>query len=139
MTTVCFVGCTKRKLSVPARAENLYTPSIYFRLAARLAQKLGIRWYILSAKHGLLRPEQVIEPYEATLAGAAPAQIRAWSERTRPAVVDAIGDSDRVVFLCGRAYYAGLLPLGAGVEVGTPLAGVGMGSQMALMRRMLAA
>ena len=61
--------------------------------------------YILSAKYGLLRPDDLISPYEQTLNAAKDAQIRKWSimiaDQIRKAGIDR---TQQAIFLCGKNY-----------------------------------
>lgn len=65
---LCIIGCGAAKLGVAAPARELYTGPL-FRDALGYATHPGrfdeVR--ILSAKHGLLRLDQVVEPYELWL------------------------------------------------------------------------
>lgn len=71
-SNICFTGslvlvsCVKNKLSNPAAARDLYT-SDWFRKVRTLIEAQGASWFILSALHGLVHPDTVIEPYELTL------------------------------------------------------------------------
>jgi hypothetical protein len=78
---VGFVACSALKLDRPARAADLYTSPL-FRLSVRwLTEKWGAhRWYVLSARHGLVAPETVLEPYDQTLAKSSKAERAAWGE-----------------------------------------------------------
>jgi hypothetical protein len=62
--TVYVVPCGAEKLDKPARARDLYVGSM-FKMALRSAgvQEDG-EIFILSALHGLLHPNDVIEPYD---------------------------------------------------------------------------
>ena len=60
---IYLVSCVSQKLSHPAPAQNLYT-SAWFQKARSFVLKSGSPWYILSAEHGLVHPEQVLAPYE---------------------------------------------------------------------------
>lgn len=53
--TVGLVGCTSQKLKRPAPARELYVSSL-FKKASAFAERSCDRWYVLSAKHGLLHP-----------------------------------------------------------------------------------
>jgi hypothetical protein len=44
-------------------------------------ERTSDRWFILSAKLGLVDPDTVLEPYDVTLDSVTPAERRAWSER----------------------------------------------------------
>lgn len=65
------VGCGKKKKKEyldkqKYKAKNLYT-SKYFKLKRKYAEQYGDLWYILSAKHGIVPPEKLIEPYDLRL------------------------------------------------------------------------
>lgn len=57
------IQCTKSKRDEAAKAKYLYDESRYFNAMRDYAEATGEMWFILSAKHGLLDPETVIEPY----------------------------------------------------------------------------
>jgi hypothetical protein len=63
-TQIVLVQCTNSKRDESAPARNLYDESAYFRDYRAYAIEKGDEWYILSAKHGLLDPETVIDPYD---------------------------------------------------------------------------
>jgi len=60
------IACGARKGPQAAPAADLYRGQL-FTAARRAAEADGRPWVILSAKHGLLRPTDVIDPYDATL------------------------------------------------------------------------
>ena len=67
MKRVVLVSCTKNKLSEPIEAENLYS-SVWFSYARKYAESLlsseKDKWLILSAKYYLVKPSDIISPYE---------------------------------------------------------------------------
>jgi len=75
---VALVGCGKAKAPTARRARLLYTGSL-FRAAARYAEQRCDAWVILSAKRGLLGPDDVTEPYELRLSELAPPEQAAWA------------------------------------------------------------
>lgn len=79
---VGLVACCSSKLTRAAPAWQLYTSPLFRLSVAYLTQKVGVdRWYVLSAKHGLVAPETVIEPYDETLTKLGKAEREAWGER----------------------------------------------------------
>lgn len=66
---IIIIPCGARKLTRHARADEIYIGS-YHRMCQRYAKKLGYPFFILSAKYGLLRPSDIIEPYSLTLGQA---------------------------------------------------------------------
>jgi hypothetical protein len=132
---VGLVACGKTKRSTPSPAEDLYTGQL-FRSAREYARTHYDRWYILSAKHGLVAPTTVLEPYEQTLNTMTIVDREAWARRVLAQLVAEglhIGSKgflidERYYFHAGRRYVEFLeKPL-----IGTvPLAGLGIGQQLA--------
>ncbi|HEY0435262.1 MAG TPA: hypothetical protein VGC92_01385 [Phenylobacterium sp.] len=123
------IPCGGRKLALPARARDLYTGP-YFRQALAWARTLGGRFLILSAKHGLVEPEERIEPYDLRMgqpgsvtAGLVHAQAHARGLLDEPCVLAA----------GGRAYLKVVRDVWPLAE--TPFEGLGLGKQLQAMRR----
>ena len=66
---VVLLGCVKLKLEHRAPAKDLYVSPLWNRRRA-YAEAAGCPWLILSAKYGLLDPEQLVAPYDVALATA---------------------------------------------------------------------
>lgn len=121
------IPCGSRKLDRPARAADLYVGS-YHRACRRTADALRPdRLLILSALHGLLDLDDVIEPYD-TPHGAAGA-VTAGLLREQAAVRGVVR-LDPVVALGGARHVELVRAVWPHAE--TPLSGTrGMGEQMA--------
>lgn len=94
--------------------------SALFRKARVCCEANHDRWFILSAKHGLLEPDgPPIEPYDETLMGARVAQRRDWSRRVFGELREAglFRDGVTHVMHAGKAYYGELLPMLEDTEV----------------------
>lgn len=61
------VGCSRKKLPVPAPAWLLYSASPQFSLCFQLATKECSEAMVMSGKWGLVRPDRIIEPYDEML------------------------------------------------------------------------
>lgn len=130
---VVLIGCVKRKRTEPAPAKDLYTSSL-FRKERAYAEASGAIWYILSAQHGLLDPDEVIAPYDLRLSTTTREYRDAWGED----VVARLGDAQGplagicVEIHAGAAYANAIRPRleAAGVVVRTPLAGQSMGERL---------
>jgi hypothetical protein len=72
------VGCSGSKAAGPARAAELFTGA-GFRKARDLAVRSGKPWYVISAKFGLLHPDEVIAPYDVYLPKQSPRYRSAWA------------------------------------------------------------
>jgi len=150
-TTVVLVGCSGSKLDHAAPAKDLYTSPLFKKCRA-YAEALGVEWAILSALHGLVLPDQVLEPYDCTFAklrGNSPsrlASLERWGLATQLAI-RARWPEAKFVFLGGKDYAACLRGYGTGLSGGrpvdhlnpiiadAPLEGMGIGERLSWLHR----
>lgn len=133
------VGCVKSKLDHAAPARDLYVSTL-FRGRRAYVEASCDRWFVLSARHGLLSPGEVLEPYEETLAGKSAEAKHTWSASVLRQL-NAIGlDPANTVFEihAGAEYrnfglVSELLRRGATVEI--PAEHLGQGEQLAFYSR----
>jgi hypothetical protein len=144
MRTVGLVGCGKTKLDHPAPARELYVGNL-FRAAAAYADAAYDEWWILSAKHRVVHPDQVLEPYDLSMADLKPTEAAHWGLLTEsdlrlsPSCADGLGrrmmrgEDVHLFFHCGVAYRAPLIGRiqWSRVTVHVPLEGLGIGEQLA--------
>jgi hypothetical protein len=131
---VPLVGCGKSKVAQPAPAGDLYVGQV-FRARKGFVEATGMPWFVLSAKYGLLDPDEVVAPYDLALADQPVSYRRAWGEWVAEQLTLRFG------VLTGRHFelHAGSAytqPLAAslsarGATVATPLAGLSQGSTLA--------
>lgn len=141
MTAVTLVGCGGSKRSEPTAARDLYTSNL-FRKSAAWAERLGDPWYIASAKHGLLRPETVIAPYDVRLgAGRDAPPIHQWANGVVAALAAAQPRLRTLTVLAGETYVAPIrwALRGTGIVVLDPLHGLGIGQRLAWLTERLRA
>ena len=101
---VGLVGCAKTKRSQPCAARELYASDL-FRAALRYAELATDETYILSARHELVRPDDVVAPYDETLAGKGKRGRLAWGDRVVERLAARLsGLRVYVVILAGRDY-----------------------------------
>jgi len=83
MKTVYLVACAARKRASELPAEDLYSSALFQKSRAYLLRRLKDRdqWFILSAKHGLLQPNTVIQPYNETLNAMKKPERQAWARK----------------------------------------------------------
>lgn len=132
---VGLVGCVKSKRSYAAPAKDLYTSPLFVG-RRRCVEQTCDRWYILSALHGLVRPDDELAPYDRTLTEASTPQRRRWSENVIRQLEEEFVSLKGLAFdLHAGAAYArfglegGLRARGA--TVSTPTAGLPLGRQLA--------
>ncbi len=130
--TIALVSCVKRKATTPQAAKALYTSPL-FRLSRAYAQRYADRWFILSAKHGLLHPEMKVTPYEKSLTTMSTRARLAWAERVYEQMrrEGLLHDSMSFLWLAGKKYQKELSRLLGDFEQFDPLAGLRMGERLA--------
>ena len=136
--TVYLVSCVRKKRERACAARDLYVSS-WFGKARRFVEASQRPWFILSAKYGLVPPDQVIAPYEQTLNTMRAPDRRAWGERVGAQLAEAVPELARVVFLAGARYREFFAPhlAGRGVEVSVPMEGLAIGKQLSWLERHL--
>lgn len=122
---VGLVACGKSKRALPASARLLYTSDLFTK-ASSYAERTYDRWFVLSAKHGLVVPETVLEPYDLTLADLTALERRQWAQQVA-ADLDDLGLTEGRFYLhAGALYRQGLerllpdtvLPFGRPLPIG---------------------
>jgi hypothetical protein len=108
----------------PTTAAGLFL-SAGFARARELAAVSGLPWFVLSAKHGLLDPDDVVGPYDLQLPERSSAYRAAWGEWVVAQLGERVALEDAVVEVHGGVDFAQPLrhPLGrrgAGLEMALP-------------------
>ena len=89
-------------------------------------------WFILSAKHGLLPPDKIIEPYNLTLKNMSSEEKKLWADKVYESLKPYIDVNTSITFLAGKEYQQHLLERikQIGCEIQTPLEGLILGKRM---------
>lgn len=138
MKRIVLVACSAGKVeSGPVPARDLYNSQL-FKLARAYAEKrtnceaLGDRWFILSALHGLLDPDELVAPYDASLNDESAAERRHWAYSVMAQIELLQLGQCEIVILAGRAYREHLQSMLAaqGHVISVPMDGMGIGQQL---------
>ena len=128
------VGCVKKKLPQPQSAKNLYRSTLFTGRRSFVEQSCD-EWWILSAEHGLVDPEDLLAPYDFTLNDATKEERRQWATRVFAAIVQKIQPERGDIFeIHAGANYRdfgltdALENLGCIIE--NPTKGMGIGKQL---------
>lgn len=70
----------------------------------------GCPWFVISAKHGLLDPNEVICPYDETLIGKSVEECQAWAEKVKKQMDANLPYGEIIVILAEKDYYEHLMP-----------------------------
>lgn len=123
-------------MSAPSPARDLYSPSPLFRGRRAYVEKDCDRWLVLSAKHHVVGPDEVLEPYDVTLAGASRQVKRRWTATVLEELRRELGELSSHLFEihAGHDYWGfglvdGLEKSGATVDI--PTRGLRQGEQLA--------
>ncbi|WP_333890172.1 DUF6884 domain-containing protein [Mycolicibacterium gadium] len=74
---IILVTCVKSKAVRPSAAKDLYTSALFKKQRA-YAEKARVPWFILSAEHGLVAPDEWLAPYERYLPETPASYRAAW-------------------------------------------------------------
>ena len=128
------MACAKSKRDQPLPAEELYSSEL-FKKTIRYTRTNYDRWYILSAKHGIVRPDTVLEPYDETLNSKSIMERRIWADKTVKQLLSILPKPTQcLVFFHASATYREFLSgklAHAGYHCEAPLEGLGIGKQLA--------
>ena len=132
MDPVYLVSCVSKKRSNRAPARDLYL-SDWFIKARTYVEATGASWFILSAEHGLVAPDDLLEPYEKTLNTMSVSDRRRWAEKVINQMSEKMPKAKSVVFLAGQRYREFLVDhlRNQGVSVEVPMRGLRIGEQLA--------
>jgi len=104
------VGCGAAKQDHRTKAKGLYT-STYFKKKREYAETVGDAWLILSAEHGLVHPEQPIDPYDTTIGDLTDSQLDELAHSVGMTLIDYIANlvskntrPTEIIVLAGRSY-----------------------------------
>ncbi len=109
VTRVALVSCVKTKQKSAMAAKDLYI-SPFFKKMRRYAEQNADHWFILSAEHGVLHPDEVIGYYERTLNKMPKLDRMKWAEGVQRQLLELLPPHATVVFLAGVRYRENVIP-----------------------------
>lgn len=135
---IALISCGKQKLAGSHPAKELYISTL-FRFAYTHALLHFDKVFILSAKYGLLCPDEVIADYDLTLTGMRDEERKRWAAGVLLQMKAHVGVGDELHFFCGSKYRAHLIEaLRETHQCIVPLHRMGIGSQLEWYKRRLA-
>ncbi len=130
---VTLIGCVSKKATGARPARDLYDSELFRRRRA-FAERSGRPWLILSALHGVVDPDTVLDPYDVTLKRMPKAARREWGQRVASQLESRFGSLDGVEFEihAGDEYVTAIeAPLSErGASIVRPLKGLRIGEQL---------
>jgi hypothetical protein len=134
---IAFVSCTKLKADHACAAKEMYQNSTLFQKATTyIEQQEYDNWFVLSAKHGLLKQDQEIAPYDLTLNDMKIRERKAWAEKVMKQIKSIGIDITQADFYAGQKYREHLIPtlLHNGIRCNVPLEGKPIGEQLSFYK-----
>jgi hypothetical protein len=134
---VALVSCVKHKRDEASPARDLYLSPL-FRGLRQYAESYSDAWFILSAEHGVVAPDQVVTPYDRTLKTMGRKERLSWAQRVQRQLVELIAPGTQVIILAGNRYRQDLVPFlqARGCVVTVPFAGLKIGEQLHRLKAM---
>lgn len=129
MKNIVLISCVSKKLDRKAKAEKIYTSSLFKKNLTYAKSLNPSRIFILSAKYGLLKLTDEIEPYDKTLNKMNVSERKEWSKvvvNQLKSVADL--KNDQFTFLAGDKYRKYLLPELEHIKI--PMQGLKIGKQL---------
>ena len=138
---VILIGCVSKKEERAKPAKDLYNSPLFVRRRA-YAERASRPWFVLSALHGLVAPETVLEPYNRTLREMLEAERIAWGKGVVEQLEAKLGSLQGMVFElhAGEDYARSLEAFlrSRGASVARPVRGLTIGRQLQWYDRVLA-
>lgn len=105
--------------------------SVLFEKARRYCERFHDSWYILSAKHGLLKPDgPEIEPYDLALSDLGAEDRQKWGADVAKELRRQNLTDELLVIHAGKDYYEPLLDALGDVEYEIPTEGLRYGESL---------
>jgi hypothetical protein len=128
---IYLISCVGEKGTEPTLAKDLYTSS-WFGKARPYVEDAGCRWFILSAEHGSVSPDQKLAPYDRSLNTMPINERRKWAERVSGQIDRASPHVNCAVLLAGHRYREFLVGYlrSRSIAVWVPMQGLRIGQQL---------
>ena len=129
MKKIILISCVSKKINQKTIAQNLYISTL-FQKNLQYAKSLNPdKIFVLSAKYGLLKLDEEVEPYDKTLNKMRSYEIKEWANSVLSQLQKVVDlNKDEFVFLAGNNYRKFLLPGIKNYKI--PMLDLGIGKQL---------
>ena len=109
---VALISCSKNKMTIDCSAKEMYSKSMLFKKTFDYCLNQNYDFiFILSAKHGILKPDDKISPYELTLNSFSKTDLENWAVRCFKTLQNAGQEEFHFDFYAGKIYFEELSKL----------------------------
>lgn len=135
METIALVACAKAKRPGRHQAKNLYHSTL-FTYSRKYAETHADRWFILSAKHGLVHPDSMLDFYYGTLKNVPLPVKNRWAHKVYDQIkaLNLDPQNTRIMWLAGNDYKSELSPMLTRFRQDDPLRNMKLGDRMAWLK-----
>ena len=113
---IALISCVSQKTTYPARIKDLYVSPLFKKTWSYVLQfEKPKDIYILSALHGLIKWDQVCEPYDKTLLEMSKEESLEWAEKVKNQMQETFVqdgktlDDYEFILFAGSKYYENLI------------------------------
>ena len=113
---ICLISCVSQKTNYPTKCKDLYISPLFkktWNYVTGIEKPQGV--YILSALHGLIRYDVMVEPYDKTLLDMSKDESLEWAEKVKKQITETFVKDGRTLedyqfqIFAGSKYYENLL------------------------------
>ena len=113
---ICLISCVSQKTNYPTKCKDLYISPLFkktWNYVTSIEKPQGV--YILSALHGLIRYDVMVEPYDKTLLDMSKDESLEWAEKVKKQITETFVKDGRTLedyqfqIFAGSKYYENLL------------------------------
>lgn len=135
MSILALLNCSASKLARPAEAKQLYR-GVGFRLGYQYLARRPVRIMILSAKYGMVSPDDILSPYDQRIPTRRD-QKEDWILRTRAQILGLIQEAEitEIIHLLSIPYQSALRDLP--IPIRAILPPLSIGRRLQALRRLL--
>ncbi len=128
---IYLISCVKQKKTGQHIANELYISPLFKKMLIH-ARNNGDKYYILSAKYGLLDAHMKISEYEESLNSKKEIEKKEWADNVFEDIKQNISTNDDIFILGGKNYYYYLEQhlLNNNYNVSIPMKGLSIGRML---------
>ena len=133
---IVLIACCSKKLASESIVKDLYISTL-FKYSYLYAKQIKPDYiFVLSAKYGLLKMDDVIKPYNETLNKKSKSEKEEWANKVILQLKEYVNlDKDQVIFLAGLNYRKFLIDNIKRFDI--PMIGLSIGKQLQYLRKQL--
>lgn len=129
MKLAIIIGCSKKKKSYTCAAREMYSESVLFsKTLTYVTSHYTCDLFILSAKYGIIKPNDTIDPYDITMRDAV--RCSANYLHIIQSVRSNLNNYDKIIAFCGNDYIKILRIAFPEKCIVEPLTGLGIGQRL---------